>query len=174
MNFLPDLKIFEPIVPFFSLLFVFCFVVVAFSLVLRGFRPKFTRAKLLNRPETQLYKLLVRDVPQGWVVMCQVSYGAMVANKSFGRYSTINAKRADFVILDTDLAVRAVIEYQGTGHFGFSTQGRKRAKASDAVKRKALREAGLLLIEVPAKIDPEWVRSEVRGLTLATAVSAAP
>lgn len=119
----------------------------------------------LNKSELRLYKLLTNDLPNDYSVMLQVSYGAFLRNPSFKRYMTINSKRADFIILDVDLNVLAVIEYQGSGHFGNTAKSRDRAIRSDKVKRKALFEAGITLIEVPPKFDQNYIRTNLTDLT---------
>lgn len=112
-------------------------------------RQKFKARPLMNKPESTLYRQLVQAAPFDWVVMCQVSYGAFLSNKDRKRYWTINAKRADFIITDGRSDVLAVIEYQGSGHFGSSNQSRVRAEKSDATKRRATAEAGIPFFEFP-------------------------
>lgn len=128
------------------------------------FAPPFERRPLMNQTELRLFKMLRALLPAGWSVMCQVSYGAFLRNKSYRRYMIINSKRADFVLLDADLNVALVVEYQGKGHFGNSRDSRARAEKSDTVKRQALREAGIGLVELPAKFDRDMVAEIVRRL----------
>lgn len=125
------------------------------------FAPDFTRRKLMNKPEAVLYRYLLAEMPRGWTVMAQVSYGAFLANKSFNRYMTINSKRADFVIVNGTNEVVGVVEYQGKGHYGFDDKGRQRAEQSDAIKRQALSEAGIELFEIPARIEKDEIRALV-------------
>ena len=129
------------------------------------FAPPFERRPLMNQTELRLFKMLRGELPAGWSVMCQVSYGAFLRNKSFKRYMSINSKRADFVVLDADLNVAAAVEYQGKGHLGSSRDSRARAENSDAIKRQALREADIALIELPAKFDRETVAGMIQTLT---------
>lgn len=126
--------------------------------------PKFSQRPLLNKAERLLYDLMLSELPQGWVIMCQVSYGAVLANKSFNRFMSVNSKRADFMLFDEDLRPMLVVEYQGRGHFGNNKQSKERAMISDEIKRKALREADLLLFEVPAKFDISMVRDYLRSV----------
>ncbi len=142
-------------------------VLMAASLSRKGvFAPPFERRPLMNQTELRLFKMLRGELPAGWSVMCQVSYGALLRNKSTKRYMSINSKRADFVLLDADLSVAAVVEYQGKGHFGNSRHSRIRAENSDAVKRQALRETGIALIELPAKFDRETVARMIKTLAM--------
>ena len=144
----------------------FLVVIIAAWLSRRSvFAPPFERRPLMNQTELRLFKMLRAELPAGLSVMCQVSYGAFLRNKSYKRYMSINSKRADFVVLDADLNVAAVVEYQGGGHFGNSRDSRARAEKSDAVKRQAMREADIALIELPAKFDRETVAGMIQTLT---------
>ena len=102
---------------------------------------------LLNRPEGQVFKALDRIViarnPQ-WQVMAQVSLGEFLASEDRDAYACINSKRVDFALMDADCRVRHALEYQGSGHHQGS------AAARDAVKKEALRKAGVGYHEVVA------------------------
>jgi hypothetical protein len=107
----------------------------------------FTPRALLNRPEGQVFKALDRIVvarnPQ-WQVMAQVSLGEFLASEDAEAYRCINSKRVDFALMDADCRVRHALEYQGSGHHQGS------AAARDAVKKEALRKAGVGYHEVVA------------------------
>lgn len=142
-------------------------VIIAGWLLRKGiFAPRFERYPLMNQTETRLFKMLRAELPAGWSVMCQVSYGAFLRNKSYKRFMSINSKRADFVLLDADLNVAAAIEYHGTGHLGNTRTSRTRAEKSDAIKRQALREAGVALIEMPAKFDRDGVAGMIQAVVV--------
>ena len=126
------------------------------------FGPKFEPRPLLNKSERRLYYMLRQELPHGWTVMAQVSYGAFLGNRSHKRYWTINAKRADLVVLDSSLTIAAVVEYQGQGHYGNSSKSRHRAKKSDRIKRRAVTEAGIAFLEVPPRFDRGLVQNMVR------------
>ena len=59
-------------------------------------------------------------------------------------HGCINSKRVDLLLVDPDCRARHAIEYQGTGHHQGS------AAARDAVKKEALRKAGIGYHEVVA------------------------
>lgn len=134
-------------------------------LLLRGLRrlcarftaPPFTTRSLLNRSEQQLHALLCGELPAGYRLLCQVSYGEILACRSRARFRRINSKRADFVICDGDWQPVAVIEYQGSGHFGRDRAGARDARRRDREKRRAATEAGLHFLEVPARFDAAGV-----------------
>jgi len=125
----------------------------------------FSKRPLLNKSELKIFRILVNAATPSFDVMCQVSYGAILSNKDFGKYRSINSKRADFMLFDAELKVKAVVEYQGSGHFGRSEQGKARAMQSDQIKRTALEQAGVPLLQIPAKYDIETINSFVRSLT---------
>ena len=108
---------------------------------------EFRARPLLNRPEAKLFKALDAAViarNPGWQVMAQVSLGEFLASPDKDAYGAVNAKRVDFALMDPDSRVAHAIEYQGSGHH----QGT--AAARDAVKKEALRRAGIGYHEVVA------------------------
>lgn len=107
----------------------------------------FSARALLNRPETNLFKALDMAViarNPGWQVMAQVSLGEFLSSPDKDAYGCVNSKRVDFALMDPDARVVHAIEYQGNGHH----QGT--AAARDAVKKEALRKAGIGYHEVVA------------------------
>ncbi|MEQ1518130.1 MAG: DUF2726 domain-containing protein [Usitatibacteraceae bacterium] len=107
----------------------------------------FSARPLLNQPEATLFKALDAAViarNPGWQVMAQVSLGEFLASPDKGAYGCVNSKRVDFALMDPDARVVHAIEYQGSGHH----QGT--AAARDAVKKEALRKAGIGYHEVVA------------------------
>jgi len=107
----------------------------------------FTSRSLLNRPEAAVFKALDAAViarNPGWQVMAQVSLGEFLTSKDTEAYAAINSKRVDFALMDEQCCVRHALEYQGTGHY------QNDAAARDAVKKEALRKAGIRYHEVVA------------------------
>jgi len=108
---------------------------------------EFRARPLLNRPEAKLFKALDAAViarNPGWQVMAQVSLGEFLQSPDRDAYGAVNAKRVDFALMDPESRVTHAIEYQGSGH----DQGT--AAARDAVKKEALRKAGIGYHEVVA------------------------
>lgn len=100
----------------------------------------FTAKPLLNRSESFVLKALeplVGELLPGWRVMAQVSLGEVLDSKDAEAFNAINAKRVDFLLVDDEFRPRLVVEYQGQGHHQGS------AAARDAVKKEALRRAGV-------------------------------
>lgn len=113
----------------------------------RVMRAKFTARTLLNRPEGKVFKALDSAVVArnpGWQVMAQVSLGEFLASPDRDAYGCVNSKRVDFALMDPDCRVRHALEYQGNGHH------QNAAAARDAVKKEALRKAGIGYHEVVA------------------------
>jgi hypothetical protein len=108
---------------------------------------EFSVQPLLNKSETRLFRELDRLVlarhPE-WQVMAQVSLGEILRTKNKAAYSCINSKRVDLLVVDADCNAVAAIEYQGGGHYLTD------AAACDAVKKEALRKAGIGYHEVVA------------------------
>jgi hypothetical protein len=107
----------------------------------------FTIRPLLNKSEARVFRELDRsviDCNPGWQVMAQVSLGEILSSTDANAYSCINAKRVDLLLVDENCRPRHAVEYQGGAHH----QGT--AAARDAVKKEALRRAGIGYHEVVA------------------------
>ena len=105
--------------------------------------PHFTAQPLLNRSEARLFRKLDRSYPK-LQVMAQVSLGEILRCKDAEAYGCINSKRVDLLLMDAECQPRHAVEYQGGAHH----QGT--AAARDAVKKEALRRAGIGYHEVVA------------------------
>ena len=94
-----------------------------------------------------------------WRVMAQVSLGEVLSSPDALAYSTINSKRVDLLIISSSGEPLAAIEYQGSGHY-LGT-----APARDAVKREALRRAGVRYIEISAEHNADDLKREILRLS---------
>ena len=122
-------------------------------------KASFTSRALLNKSEANVFKALDAVViarnPR-WQVMAQVSLGEFLASPDKDAYLAVNSKRVDFALMDENCRVVHALEYQGDGHhLGQS------AAARDAVKKEALRKAGIGYHEVVAG---HTTPSELRAL----------
>lgn len=107
----------------------------------------FTPQPLLNKGEARVFKELdqyVLSSNPNWQVMAQVSLGEILSCKDAAAYGCINSKRVDLLLIDDDCQPRHALEYQGEGHY------KGTAAARDAVKKEALRRAGIGYHEVLA------------------------
>lgn len=119
---------------------------------------------LLNKSEASVFRALDRLViarNPGWQVMAQVSLGEFLASPDKDAFFAINAKRVDFALMDEHACVRHALEYQGSGHH-LAGGG---AAARDAVKKEALRKAGIGYEEVVGgRTTPADLRALVNRL----------
>ena len=117
----------------------------------------FASRPLLNRSEQRLFLAVEKtlaDRQSNWRLMAQVSLGEILSSPDKDAYFAINSKRVDMLLTNTNGLPLHVIEYQGAGHH----QGT--AAARDAVKKEALRKAGIGYHEISAGDRP----SDLDGL----------
>jgi uncharacterized protein DUF2726 len=111
-------------------------------------RAKFSSRPLLNKSEANVFAALDKAVIArnlGWQVMAQVSLGEFLASPDKNAFLCVNSKRVDFALMDDRCRVVHALEYQGSGHHAGNC-----AAARDAVKKEALRRAGIGYHEVVA------------------------
>jgi hypothetical protein len=124
----------------------------------------FKAQPLLNKSEARLFKamdkMVIELAPAGWQVMAQVSLGEILRCEDKDAYACINAKRVDLLIVDEECRPLHAIEYQGGAHF----KGAHATAARDAVKKEALRRAGIGYVEVVAGDTPAELRRVVERL----------
>ena len=109
-----------------------------------------------------------RDIPGGHRVMAQTSLGEVLAPQTASgskeardlAFRSINSKRLDFLLVDAYGMPVLAVEYQGHGHFS------DRTFMHDAVKREALRKAGIRFLEIPAVYDAEDLEKDIRKALL--------
>lgn len=119
-------------------------------------RPLFNQGE--RRLLTVLDKILAEDSP-GWRAMGQVSLGEILASPNEAAFFAVNSKRVDLLIVDADCRPLHAVEMQGKGHHLSDNTA-----ARDAVKREALRRAGIGYVEVVSGDTPAEVRAMVRKL----------
>jgi hypothetical protein len=134
-------------------------------------KAEFKAQPLLNRSEARLFKAIdkwVIDLRPGWQVMAQVSLGEILKCEDKDAYACINSKRVDLLIVDDECRPLHAIEYQGGAHF----KGAHATAARDAVKKEALRRAGIGYVEVVAGDTPAELRRVVERLVGKSAANA--
>ena len=109
-----------------------------------------TEAKVMHAAEAA-----ITEAGLPWRVMAQVALGEVLASPDEAAFFAINAKRVDLLIVSGKCEPLAAIEYQGQGHW----QGT--APARDAIKKEALRKAGIRYIEITHEHGPADVRREI-------------
>ena len=126
-------------------------------------RASFTSRALLNRAEAKVFEALDKAVigrNSCWQVMAQVSLGEFLASPDKDAFLAVNSKRVDFALMDERCRVVHALEYQGSGHHTGNS-----AAARDAVKKEALRKAGIGYHEIVAgHTTPSELRALVEKL----------
>lgn len=126
----------------------------------------FTARPLLNKSERKLLGVLDAALAvhaSGWRAMGQVCLGEILASKDADAYMAVNSKRVDLLIVDAECQPLHAIEFQGSGHhLGTNSAAR------DAVKKEALRRAGIGYHEVASGDLPAEVRALVQKLARTT------
>lgn len=123
---------------------------------------EFKARRILSRAEAQvLYAVerAIRAEKLSWRVMAQVSLGEILQTPDPRAYSAINSKRVDLLLVSSGGHPIAAIEYQGEGHY----QGT--APARDAVKKEALRRAGVRYVEITPEHGPDDVAREIARIS---------
>jgi hypothetical protein len=122
-------------------------------------KARFEKRRLLSPSEYRAFKIIEEDVAaerRGHRVFAQVSLGEILQSPSPSAFRAINSKRVDILIVDRGGWPLLAAEFQGNGHH----QGT--AAARDAIKKEALRKAGVGYIEVFATDSDDQIRSRVR------------
>jgi len=102
----------------------------------------YSAQKLVNFSESKVYWNLV-DLTKGqYMVFSQVSLGEILKTPNKEGYRAVNSKRVDFLLCDKKFNPVAAIEYQGSGHY------KGNSKVRDEIKRIALEDAGIELVEL--------------------------
>jgi Protein of unknown function (DUF2726) len=127
----------------------------------------FHKQKVLSRAEYRVFKIIEDEMAilgKGYRVFAQTCLGEVLESPDENAFHSINSKRADILVIDGAGWPVLVVEYQGDGHY----QGM--AAARDAVKKEALRKAGVQHLEVHPTDSNDEIRSRVRrqlGLKIA-------
>jgi hypothetical protein len=129
----------------------------------------FTPRKVMQSAEYQAFLAVEQEVHASWRgcrVFAQTALGEVIESQDRAAHSAINSKRADFLVIRPNGLPALAIEYQGDGHY------RRDAAARDAVKKEALRKAGVEYLEVREFHSAEQIKSMVgEALTRALRVS---
>jgi hypothetical protein len=121
----------------------------------------FKKRKLLSLAEYKVFKIAEEEAAaarRGHRVFAQTNLGEILNSPDDYAFYSINSKRVDILIVDKGGWPALAVEYQGNGHY----QGT--AAARDAIKKEALRKAGVQYLEVSADHTAEQIRSRIREL----------
>jgi hypothetical protein len=129
----------------------------------------FQKQRLLSSSEYRAFEIIETDIAaarRGYRVFAQTSLGEVLTTPkdengfrsiiSDNGFRSINSKRVDILIVDRGGWPVVAVEYQGDRHYQGTAAGR------DAVKKEALRKAGVRYLEVFPGDSAEQIRSRVR------------
>jgi Protein of unknown function (DUF2726) len=119
----------------------------------------FHKKKVMNKEEYRVFRIVEGEVQaqrNGCRVLSQTSLGEIIGSDDKKAFDSVNSKRVDILIMGPYGDPIAAIEYQGAGHH----QGT--AAARDAIKREALRKAGVHFIEILADHSNDEIAQLVR------------
>ena len=121
----------------------------------------FQKQRILNLSEYRVFKIVEDElaaIRTGHRVFAQTCLGEVLQTGDDAAFHAINAKRVDILIVDKGGWPTLAIEYQGEGHY----QGT--AVARDAMKKEALRKAGVGYVEITAADSDAQIRLRIREL----------
>ncbi len=119
----------------------------------------FQKQKLLSLAEYRVFKIIEDDLAGrggGYRLFAQANLGEILRSPDDNAYRSINSKRVDILLVNGGGWPVLAIEYQGRGHY----QGE--AAARDAIKKEALRKAGVAYVEITDGDTDEQIRARVR------------
>lgn len=119
----------------------------------------FQKRRLMNPAEYRVFKIIEDDLlmeKSGHRVFAQTSLGEVLQSTDQAAFHSINAKRVDLLIIDRTGWPALAVEYQGGQHY----QGT--AAARDAIKKEALRRAGVGYVEIVPGDSDDQIRFRVR------------
>jgi len=122
---------------------------------------RFTAKRVMNRSEYRVFReveAVVREAGGGRRLFAQTSLGEILSGSNERAHAAINSKRVDMLVIGPDGLPLLAVEYQGAGHFQGS------AAARDAVKKEALRLAGVGYLEFSDSDSPDEIRRRVLRL----------
>lgn len=107
----------------------------------------FSAQSIMNKGEYSVFALtekFVKAYLPGHRVFAQTSLGEILKSPDRNAFLAINSKRVDILIVNPFGVGILAIEYQGDGHY------QQNAPMRDAVKKEALRKAGIPTVEINA------------------------
>jgi hypothetical protein len=119
----------------------------------------FQKRRVMNVSEYKVFKVVESEVAaakKGHRTFAQTSLGQVLESASSDAFRSINAKRVDILVVDRGGWPVFAVEYQGPGHY----QGT--AAARDAIKKEALRRAGVGYLEVTQDDSEDQLRLRLR------------
>lgn len=115
-----------------------------------------TKTNLMTPHELALFHKLVQQLPNHYICP-QVSFGALLTSTAMATRGTFMQKRTDYVIIDKNGDVAAIVELDDPSH-------RNRGK-NDALRDAMLKDAGYSVIRFPKQPTKEDVARRTQFIT---------
>jgi len=127
----------------------------------------FSKKKVMGFEEYRVFTIVEDEVRayRSHRVFAQTSLGEVLQAADNRAHSSINSKRVDVLVVTPKGYPLLAVEYQGGGHY------RHDAAARDAVKREALRKAGVGYLEISKSCSEDEIRRLVRQALVRAASS---
>jgi hypothetical protein len=119
----------------------------------------FQKQRLLSASEYRVFAIVEEELAvrgEGYRAFAQTNLGEILRTNDQSAFHSINSKRVDILVVDRGGWPFLAIEYHGDGHY----QGT--AAARDAVKKEALRKAGVRYSEISSTDSADQIRSRLR------------
>jgi hypothetical protein len=119
----------------------------------------FERTRVMNVSEYAVFKIIESELAAakgGYRLFAKTSLGEILRSPNDEAFRSINSKRVDMLIVDAQGWPALAIEYNGSGHY------QNDAAARDAVKKEALRKAGVLSLIVEERDSEALIRARLR------------
>jgi hypothetical protein len=119
----------------------------------------FYKKKVMSKDEYKVFRIVeseLQTLRNGCRVLSQTSLGEIIGSDNEKAFASINSKRVDILIIGPYGDPVAAVEYQGSGHH----QGT--AAARDAIKKEALRKAGVQFLEIVESHSTDEIAQLVR------------
>lgn len=130
----------------------------------------FEKRRVLSTSEYRVFAIIEGEIAAqraGYRVFAQTSLGEILSSSNQDAFRSINSKRVDILVIDPRGWPFLAVEFQGHGHY----QGT--AAARDAVKKEALRKAGVKHMEFSATDTDDQIKSRLRELFASRVVASA-
>lgn len=115
-----------------------------------------TARRPLNAQEHAMYTRLVNVFPpSSYTVLAQVALPALLESKTFTARSAFADKKADFVLLNKDMTVMAII--------GLDDPSRKDKEDEDIARDMLLMDAGYKVLRYASVPQPARLLADMRG-----------
>jgi hypothetical protein len=119
----------------------------------------FQKQRLLSASEYRVFAVVEQELAvrgDGYRAFAQTNLGEILRTDDENAFHSINSKRVDILVVDRGGWPFLAIEYHGNGHY----QGT--AAARDAVKKEALRKAGVRYSEISPTDTADQIRVRLR------------